>query len=234
MRLNKFLAECGVSSRRKAEEFVLQGRVDINGKTVKDLGVEVEPDNDKVFLDGERLRIPEKVYYLLNKPKKFVTTVSDDKGRPTVVELIRESKKIFPVGRLDYDTTGVLILTNDGDFANLLMHPKHKVPRIYKAVIDRALEEEDRLKMLKGLFIDGKKGKFIDITFPRENNKRIADVTAEEGRNRFVKNMFGALRYNVLDLHRISYAGIILDDLPIGAYRKLTKEEVSGIVKYYA
>ncbi|HEX3072011.1 MAG TPA: pseudouridine synthase [Ignavibacteriales bacterium] len=234
MRLNKFLAECGVSSRRKAEEFVLQGRVDINGKTVKDLGVEVEPDSDKVFLDGERLRIPEKVYYLLNKPKKFVTTVSDDKGRPTVVELIRESKKIFPVGRLDYDTTGVLILTNDGDFANLLMHPKHKVPRIYKTVIDRALEEEDRLKMLKGLFIDGKKGKFIDITFPKENNKRIADVTAEEGRNRFVKNMFGALRYNVLDLHRISYAGITLDNLPIGAYRKLTKEEVSGIVKYYA
>lgn len=234
MRLNKYLAECGVSSRRKAEEFVIQGRVDLNGKTVESLGVEVDPENDKVFLDGERLRIPQKVYYLLNKPKKYVTTVSDDKGRATVVELIRESKKIFPVGRLDYDTTGVLILTNDGDFANLLMHPKHKVPRIYKVFIDRALEEDDRLKMLKGLFIEGKKGKFTDITYVKENNKRIVNVTAEEGRNRFVKNMFGALRYNVLDLHRINYAGITAEDMPIGAYRKLTNEEISGIIKHYA
>jgi len=234
MRLNKYLAECGVSSRRKAEEFVLQGRVDVNGKTVGDLGIEIDIEKDKVFLDGERMHIPQKVYYLLNKPKKYVTTVSDDKGRPAVVDLIRDTKKIFPVGRLDYDTTGVLILTNDGDFANLLMHPKNKVPRIYKVFLNKPLEEEDRLKMLKGLFLEGKKGKFTDITFPKASSRKIAEVSAEEGRNRFVKNMFGALRYNVVDLHRLSYAGIVLDGLPVGAYRKLTHEEITGILKQYA
>lgn len=232
-RLNKFLSECGAGSRRKVEELIIQGRVDVNGRTVTELSLKVDPEHDKIFLDGQRMKLKDKVYYLLNKPKGFITTTSDEKGRRTVVDLIRTNENIFPVGRLDYNTTGVLLLTNDGDFSNLLTHPSHKVPRIYKATLNVPLREEDEEKLKKAIYLDGRKGKFEEIEFPKKKNRSIVNVKTVEGRNHFVKNMFKALGYFVNELERLNYAGITADDMPHGSYRQLTKEEISSIRKIY-
>ncbi len=232
IRINKFLSESGITSRRKSEELVLQGRVTVNGKVISDLAFKVDSDKDKVFLDGEKISPKKHLYFLLNKPKGLVTTTNDEKNRKTVVDLIQTKEKIFPVGRLDYDTTGAIILTNDGDFSNLLTHPKHNVPRIYEVKIDRPLLEEDKEKFLHGVFIKGLKGKFKQVIFPLKNNRKYVSVTAVEGRNHFVKNMFGALGYTVLSLNRKSFAGIEAD-IPIGQYRVLRKEEISGVIENY-
>ena len=232
IRINKFISESGISSRRKSEELILQGRVSVNGKIISDLSFKVDAENDKVFLDGERISPKKHLYFILNKPKGIVTTTNDEKNRKTVVDLIKTKEKIFPVGRLDYDTTGVLLLTNDGDFSNLLTHPKNKVPRIYEAKIDRPLLEEDKEKFLHGIYIKGIKGKFKYVMFPLKNNKKVINVTAIEGRNHFVKNMFSALGYTVLTLNRKSFAGIDAD-IPIGQYRVLRKEEISGVIETY-
>lgn len=232
IRINKFISESGISSRRKAEELILQGRVTVNGKTISDLSFKVDAENDKVFLDGERISPKKHLYFLLNKPKGIVTTTNDEKNRKTVIDLIKTKEKIFPVGRLDYDTTGALILTNDGDFSNLLTHPKHKVPREYEVKIDKQLSEEDKEKLLHGVYLKGVKGKFNHVIFQTKNNRRTIKITAVEGRNHFVKNMFNALGYTVLSLNRKSFAGIEAD-IPIGQYRALKKEEISGVIETY-
>ncbi|MCU7490890.1 MAG: pseudouridine synthase [Bacteroidota bacterium] len=231
MRLNRYLSECGLGSRRKVEEFILQGRVEINGKTIDQLAYNVEPGKDAVTFDGEKVKPQLKAYYLLNKPKGFVTTTSDEKNRRTVMELIKSNIKVFPVGRLDYNTTGVLILTNDGDFTNYLLHPNNKVRRVYRAVIDRPLEVKDKEKMLKGLFLDGRRGRFEEIIVTKKST--IINVTAIEGRNHFVKKMFQTLGYNVVELSRINYGGITLGDLPLGGWRELTAAEINSITKKY-
>ncbi|MCX6150221.1 MAG: pseudouridine synthase [Ignavibacteriales bacterium] len=233
IRLNKYLSECGVDSRRKVEELILHGRVAVNDEVITDFVVKVDPDKDHVTLDGENIKRPRKVYYLLHKPKAFVTTTSDEKNRRTVIQLIKTDLKIFPVGRLDFNTTGVLFLTNDGDFTNLLLHPNNKVPRIYLATIDKPLVEEDKLKMLKGIYLDGKKGKFEDIKINNFKTKKLITVKTVEGRNHFVKNMFEALGYMVTALSRINYAGIGVEKLPVGAYRELTRDEINGILQKY-
>ncbi len=231
-RLNKFISECGVASRRKSEEMISQGRVLVNDKVVTDLSYRVDTAKDTVEVDGEKIKPKRHLYFVLNKPKGFITSTSDEKKRNTVVDLIKTKEKIFPVGRLDYNTTGVLLITNDGDFANLLTHPKNKVPREYEVRIDRILSEEDREKFLKGIYIDNKKGKFVDLKFPNKNNRKYISVTAEEGRNHFVKNMFKTLSYTVTALNRKSYAGIIAD-IPVGAYRNLSAEEISNVINTY-
>jgi len=233
VRLNKFLAECGIASRRKAEEYILAGRVSVNGRFVTDLATKIDEENDVVVLDGERIKAAKKVYFVLNKPKGVVTTTDDEKGRMTVVELIKTNARIFPVGRLDLNTTGVLLMTNDGDFADFLLHPKNKVPREYVAVIDRPLSEEDKFKLLKGIFVDGKKGKFVSISYPNKGKYTKVLVVSEEGRNHFVKNMFSCLGYNVKSLHRKSYAGITADDMSPAGYRTLSKEEHSRVFKKF-
>lgn len=231
MRLNRYLSECGLGSRRKVEEFILQGRIEINGKTVAELAHNVEIEKDTVTFDGEKVKRQSKAYYLLNKPKGYVTTTSDEKNRRTVLELIKTNVKVFPVGRLDYNTTGVLLLTNDGDFTNYLLHPNNKVRRVYRAVIDKPLEIKDKEKMLKGLYLEGKKGRFEEIIVTRKST--IVNVTAIEGRNHFVKKMFQTLGYNVDELARINYGGITLGDLPLGGWRELTLAEINGIKKKY-
>lgn len=230
VRLNKYIAESGISSRRKVEEFILQGRVEVNHKTVIELGTKVDPENDVITLDGEVLRKKQRVYYVLNKPKGFITSTDDEKKRRTVIELIKTNEKIFPVGRLDYNTTGLLLLTNDGDFSNFLTHPTHKIKRIYRVVLDKPLTTEDKEKLLKGLYLEGKKGKFVEILDTKKAS--IVNVVTEEGRNHFVKNMFGALKYNVIELTRVSFGGLYLEDLPIGAYRELSKQELKKAFKY--
>jgi 23S rRNA pseudouridine2605 synthase len=225
MRLNKFIAECGVCSRRKAEELILQGRITVKNKTITQLSYDVNLDEDEIFYDGERLRLENHVYYLLNKPKGVVTTTSDEKNRTAITDLVKTNYKIFPVGRLDFNTTGVIILTNDGEFTNKLTHPRNKIIREYEVRLDRELEFKDEQLLLTSVFIDNKRGKFNSVLFKKKKDRRTVVVTCTEGRNHFVKDMFGALKYNVERLHRKSFAGI-KDDLPIGSYRKLTNDEL--------
>jgi 23S rRNA pseudouridine2605 synthase len=233
MRLNKFIAESGLASRRKSEDYILQGRVAVNGKTVSDLSFKIEPEEDIVEVDGEKIRLQKHVYYLLNKPKGFITTTKDEKRRRTVLNLIDSNERIFPVGRLDYDTTGLLLLTNDGDFANLLTHPKNNVPRVYEVKLDIPLEPKDAERLLKGILLDGRKSKFTRIEFPSSTNKKFVKVTTVEGRNHFVKNMFSALGYKVVSLNRSTFADFKAD-IPLGKYRKVSISEVKDVIKKYS
>ena len=232
-RINKFIAESGLASRRKAEEFINQGRVSVNEKIVNSLSYTINPDKDIVKVDGEIIRPKRNIYILLNKPKRVISSTNDEKNRKTVVDLINTKEKIFPVGRLDYNTTGVLFLTNDGDFSNLLTHPKNKIVRIYQVKLNKGLEEKDRLKLLSGLLIDRKKGKFTNVRFPKKNDRKFVEVECIEGRNHFVKKMFGALKYDIKSLNRHSFAGVV-SDIPLGKYRILNENEILEIVRSHS
>lgn len=229
-RLNKYIADSGLTSRRKAEELITQGRVTVNNKTITKLAFEVDPYNDDVFVDGEKIHPAKHVYYLMNKPKGVVTTTDDEKKRKTVVDLINSKQKIFPVGRLDYNTTGVLILTNDGDFAQKLLHPKHNIIREYEVTLDKELTLEDEKKLLKGIFIDGARSRFTEISFAKKSSGKNVIVKCTEGRNHFVKKMFSTLNYTVEKLNRKSFAGLTAD-IPIGSYRKLKQNEIQKLSK---
>jgi 23S rRNA pseudouridine2605 synthase len=229
MRLNKFIADCGIASRRKAEELILQGRITVNNKTISELSYNINPETDTVCYDGEKIKIQNHVYYLLNKPKGVVTTTDDEKSRPKITDLIKSPYKLFPVGRLDFNTTGVIILTNDGDFANRLLHPKNNVSREYDVKLDRELDIKDQEILLRGISLDGKKGKFNSIKFKKTRDRKNLIISCTEGRNHFVKKMFGALKYNVVQLHRKSFAGFS-DNIPVGSYRKLTKDEIQSFL----
>ena len=163
VRLNKYLAECGVASRRKSDELIAEGRVTVNGNIILELGTKIDTDNDEISIDGEKLKVQSKVYYILNKPKGIITTTSDDKKRKTVVDLIKTNKKIFPVGRLDFNTTGLLLLTNDGEFSNYLTHPINGIEREYEVKLDKELSKQDREKLTKGIYLDRKKKKVTQI-----------------------------------------------------------------------
>ena len=232
LRLNKYLAGCGVGSRRKVEELIVQGRVEVNNKTIIDLACQVNEETDHVKVDGQKLAIRRHVYYLLNKPKGVITTTADEKDRETVVDLIDTKEIIFPVGRLDYNTTGVLFLTNDGEFSNLVTHPRNKIPRDYEVLLDKPLDDKDKEKLLKGIYLEGERGRFKQIVFPKKNHFNSVVVTAVEGRNHFVKKMFAALSYTVKSLNRVSFADIYAD-IPVGNYRELTKSEIERIIQKY-
>ena len=234
LRLNRYLAECGIASRRKSEEFIKAGRVNVNGKTVIELAFVIDSENDVIKVDGEKLHQQKKVYFLLNKPKGFITSTSDEKGRRTVVQLIETNQNIFPVGRLDFNTTGALLLTNDGDFTNFLTHPKNHVPRVYKATLNKELLEEDKLKLMKGIQLDGRKSRFEEIKSLNKKDWKRVSVTTTEGRNHFVKNMFAALGYFVDQLERISFGNFTVKGLPIGGYRKLSFSEIKKIYETYS
>jgi 23S rRNA pseudouridine2605 synthase len=232
VRLNKFIADSGLSSRRKAEEFITTGRVSVNSKIIMDLAFKVDPEKDIIEVDGEKIRQKENYYYLLNKPKGYITTTADEKDRRTVVDLIATKEKIYPVGRLDYNTTGVLLLTNDGDFSFILTHPRNKVPKEYEVKLDRPLMKEDEEKLMKGIYLIDGKGFFNKIYYPKKGDRKTVIVTAVEGRNHFVKRMFGSLSYTVKGLNRISFAGIKAD-IPVGASRKLDLTEVNKLFDKY-
>ncbi len=229
-RLNKYIADSGITSRRKAEELILQGRVAVNKKTITKLAFNILVESDEVTVDGEKVKPADHVYYLLNKPKGVVTTTDDEKNRMTVTDLIKSKQKIFPIGRLDYNTTGVLILTNDGEFAQKLIHPKNNIVREYEVKLDKELEVEHENALLKGVFIDGSRGKFIAIKYGKKKDRKNITVQCTEGRNHFVKKMFTTINYTVEKLHRSSFAGII-PDIPIGSYRKLTQDEIRKLSK---
>lgn len=233
VRINKYLSDCGIASRRKVEELILQKRVILNKQTVTELSAKVDLEKDIVQLDGEMISPQRNVYFLLNKPKGVITSTKDERGRRTVTDIVKSEKKIYPVGRLDYNTTGVLVLTNDGNFSYLLSHPKHKVPREYEVKLDRSLTDEDKRKLLTGITVDGKNGKFESISSIQKRNKIHLQIKCFEGRNHFVKKMFSSLGYTVKSLNRISFAGLTAD-IPIGTYRKLTPIEINRIANQYA
>lgn len=227
-RLNKFLSECGIGSRRKVEKFIKEGRIEVNNKIAMGFSIMVDSETDVVKFDGEVLRREKKVYYLLYKPKGFITSLKDEKNRKLVAELVKTNHRIFPVGRLDYNTTGVLILTNDGEFSNYFLHPSNRIVREYVVSLDKPLEEKDRNKLISGIFLDGKKSIFLDLKYLKKN-QRIIKATTNEGRNHFVKRMFQQLEYKVVDLERIRFGPFDLRGLKIGEYRIILETEIRKI-----
>ena len=232
-RLQKVIAQAGICSRRKAEELITNGLVTVNGKVVSELGTKVS-ENDKITVNGKPLFNKEKLVYLvLNKPRNTVATVSDDRGRKTVLDCIENIKqRIYPVGRLDYDTTGVLLLTNDGDLAHKLTHPSKEIDKTYIATIKGEITKEDIELLEQGIMIDGKKTSPCKANlnkFNKEKNKSIVELTIHEGRNHQVKKMFEAIGKEVIKLHRDTFAGISSKGLYEGQYRKLTPKEIEEL-----
>ena len=230
-RLQKFIANSGYTSRRKAEELIKEGKVIVNGETITNLGHKVD-SNDEVVIDGMRIEKENKVYYLLNKPRGYVSSTFDDKGRKVVTDIINTNLRIYPVGRLDYDTTGILILTNDGEFANLMMHPKNKIDKLYIAKIKGILFKNEIEKLSKGIEIDGiktSKAKIKVKKYDKKTNTSIVEVIIHEGRNHQVKKMFEAVGHEVLKLKREQIAFLTLDGLSSKEYRMLTPKEVKRL-----
>lgn len=231
-RLQKVIANSGVTSRRKAEELITSGTVRVNGEVITELGVKVS-GTDIIEVDGVTINkdVP-KVYYLLNKPRGVITSVSDDKGRPTVVQYIHTDERIYPVGRLDYDTTGLVILTNDGNLANLLMHPSNKIPKTYIAKIEGLLNRDDIDRLKHGVNVDGRKVEIIDFSIKDKNiekNTSLVEVTIIEGRNHIVKRLFETLRHPVIRLTRTSISFLNIQGLKSGEYRQLSIKEVKKL-----
>ncbi len=226
VRLNKFIANSGVCSRREADNIIASGRIKINGKVVTELGVKVS-HQDKVTLDGKPLKGQKPVYVLLNKPKGFITTLKDPEGRKTVMDLVKRAtpERIFPVGRLDRNTSGLLLFTNDGDLANRLTHPSTNIPKIYKVTLDKPLFKEDAEKISIGVELEDGFIKSDDLAMDPQD-KRIAGIEIHSGRNRIVRRIFEHFGYEVKGLDRVTFAGLTKKNLPRGKYRMLTEKEI--------
>ncbi len=228
-RLQKVIAHAGIASRRKAEEMIQAGRVKVDSKVILELGYQVGPKQE-IRVDDVILEREENVYFLLNKPRGVVTTTQDDKNRKTVVDFIDTDKRIYPVGRLDYDTTGAILLTNDGELANYLMHPSHHIEKVYVAKV-KGIVKGDTINLLKrGVLIDGVKTAKARVKLRRVDlvkETSMVELTIHEGRNHQVKNMFQAVGFDVLKLKRIRIGFLDLTGLKSGEYRPLTKKEVA-------
>jgi len=231
VRLQKYIADCGVASRRKAEELILQGKVKVNGNIISELGVKVNTDKDKVEFNGEIVKIlKKKVYILLNKPAGYISASKDQFNNPSVLHLIDIKERVFPVGRLDKDTTGALILTNDGDFSYRLTHPKHEVDKVYIAEVTGRPTDEEMRAFMKGVFIDGKKTHPAKIRILKETKKNsIVEIIIHEGRNRQVRKMCEAIGHKVIKLQRYSIGNINIEGLREGKWRYLTDKEIEKI-----
>ncbi len=228
MRLNKFVAHCGICSRRKADEFIKEGLVTVNGDVVLEMGHKIKPD-DVVTFRGKKIDVEkEQVYILLNKPKNYITTVSDERNRKTVMDIVGKAVKqrIFPVGRLDRATTGLLLFTNDGDLAKKLTHPSHGVKKIYHVILDKPLSQAHFEKIKKGFDLEDGHVKPDKIHFLQENDKTIIGVEIHIGRNRIVRRMFEHWKYQVLKLDRVYFGGLTKKDLPRGKFRFLKPQEI--------
>lgn len=228
MRLNKYIAQAGIASRRKADELIVNGNVKINGISVRELGTDVK-EGDVVEVNGRRIEAEErKVYVLLNKPIGYVTTSADDKNRATVLDLVADiPERLFPVGRLDYNTSGLLILTNDGDFAYRLTHPKHHIYKTYRAVVQGQLSNERVTRLRNGVDIGGfVTSPAIVNVIKQQERKAIVEISIYEGKNRQVRKMFNAVGNKVIELERIAIGEIRLGRTKEGHYRKLTHEEI--------
>jgi pseudouridine synthase len=231
-RLNKFISNAGVTARRKADELIFTGRVTVNMQTVTEPGTKVNPEKDVVKVDGEKVKPQsEFIYVVLFKPRGYVTTTHDEKGRPTVMDLIGLNTRLYPIGRLDYDTDGVLLLTNDGEFSNMMMHPRHKVFKTYFAKLDKPIEEPDMKKLREGIIIDGRPTSRAKVRIIPNTADQNIWISIHEGRNRQVRRMLETLGYIVQRLKRVEYARIGLDGLKPGEWRYLTEEELANARK---
>ncbi len=232
VRLNKYLSSSGVTSRRKADEMISAGRIKINGKIVKELGTKIDPRRDKIEVDGRGVRRQTNlVYILMNKPKDLVTTLHDEKGRRGVLDVVKIRERVYPVGRLDRNTTGVLLLTNDGELANRLMHPKHLVLKVYKATLDRPIRERELGKLKKGVMIDGTVTVPDELYVLPESDSKEVGIAVHEGKHHLVKRIFESIDIRVVQLDRYSYAGLTHHGLQRSGWRSLTKREISGLGK---
>lgn len=233
MRLQKYLANSGVASRRKCEEYITQGRITVNGIVVTELGTKVN-EEDTVTFDHKTVKPEEQyIYYILNKPVGYVTTAKDEKDRPIVLDLLEDIEtRIFPVGRLDYNTSGLLILTNDGELTYALTHPKHDVNKTYHVKVKGRVDEQALIELRTGVVIDDKKtAPAIAKAVTFNATTTVLSITIHEGRNRQIRKMCDAVGYEVLKLERVAIGEITLKGLPIGEYRKLTKDEISYLKK---
>lgn len=229
VRLNKFIANAGVCSRREADVLIESGIIKVNGKTVKDLGTKISP-NDKVQYDSQTLKVEKKYYVLLNKPKDYITTTDDPYSRRTVMFLVKNAchERIYPVGRLDKNTTGILLLTNDGELAKKLTHPKHNITKIYHVKLNKNVSKGDIVKISNGINLDDGLIKVDDIAFVKgADNKREIGVEIHSGKNRIIKRIFESLGYKVLKLDRVDFAGLTKKDIPRGKWRHLSNTEIS-------
>ena len=231
-RLQKVIANSGYCSRRKAEELILAGKVYVDGEKVTELGTKVS-GSEVIVVEGVTLQKEiKKVYYLLNKPSGYICSLNDEKGRNVVTDLIETKERIYPVGRLDYDTTGLLILTNDGEFANILMHPSNEVEKVYKATIDSILTTEEIYALKDGIIVDGIKVIPSRVKVRKKNinkNTQVVEIGIVEGRNHIVKRIFEEIGHRVIKLKREKYAFLELEEMPVGSYRTLTINEVKRL-----
>lgn len=227
-RLNKYVAQSGLCSRRKAAEWVKAGKVAVNGEVEKNPARLIQ-DDETVFVNGKKIsRQTNKVYLLLNKPKDTITTLSDEKNRRTVIDIMGDAVKerIFPVGRLDRNTVGLLLMTNDGDLAKKLSHPRYEVPKVYEAVLDKEMSTQDLKKIETGLTLEDGFAPVDWVNFPSPRAKKVVRLEIHIGRNRIVRRIFKHLGYTVVKLDRVYYAGLTKKDLPRGRWRHLTESEV--------
>ena len=229
VRLNKFIANSGICSRREADEYITAGLVTVNGNVVTELGVKIRPEEDDVRFNGERLRGEKKVYVLLNKPKDFVTTTSDPHAEKNVMQLISRDlcpERIFPVGRLDRTTTGVLLLTNDGELAERLTHPSYQKKKIYQVTLDKNVKQEDMNRLVEGVSLEDGPAYADEVAY-NGDDRSVVGIEIHSGRNRIVRRMFEALGYKVRKLDRVYFAGLTKKNLRRGQWRFLTEEEAT-------
>lgn len=230
-RLQKVIANSGVTSRRKAEELIIAGKVQVNDKVICELGFKVS-EKDKIKVNGILISKEDKVYYILNKPRGVISSVSDDKNRKTVIDLINTNIRIYPIGRLDYDTTGLLLLTNDGEFANLMMHPSNEIEKVYVAKIKGMLAGFEQKQLRSGVVIDGiktSKAKVKVRKYDKKTDTSIVEVTIHEGKNHQVKNMFECVNHEVIKLKRERFGFLTLEGIESGEYRRLTPKEIKKL-----
>ena len=233
-RLQKVIAQAGIASRRKAEELIKDGKVKVNGEVITELGTKVK-ESDRVEVNNKPIEKENKEYYLLNKPRGVITTTSDEHGRKTVTELINTEARIYPVGRLDYDTTGAIILTNDGEFANILMHPSNKIDKVYLAKLEGIIKGEQINTLKNGVMLDDILVKASRVKLKKvnqENSTSMVEITIHEGKNHQVKRMFESVGFHVEKLTRERIDIFTINNLKSGEYRKLTPKEVQVVYSY--
>lgn len=228
MRLNKYLAHCGVASRRGADTLIMQGHVTVNGQVVQEMGYKVR-EKDVVHFRGKPIKPVDKlVYYLLNKPRNVLSTSSDERGRKTVIDIIAKKvpQRVYPVGRLDRNTSGLILLTNDGDLTKKLSHPSHNVPKVYHVTLDKPLAQKDFEAIKNGIQLEDGEVKADSLHFFEDKTRRDVQIELHSGKNRIVRRIFEHLGYEIVKLDRTYYAGLTKKNLPRGFYRHLTKEEI--------
>lgn len=230
IRLNKYIANSGICSRREADTYIKIGSATVNGKVITEMGFKVQP-GDEVRFDGAVISPEAKRYVLLNKPKNYITTMDDERGRKTVMELVRTASKerIYPVGRLDRMTTGLLLFTNDGEMAKKLTHPKHQVKKLYHVTLDRKLSQADLHKISENFVLDGKMVFVDDISYIKDKPKYEVGIEIHSGRNRIVRRIFEHFGYKVTRLDRVIFAGLTKKNLARGIWRHLTEQEVNNL-----